>query len=163
MKNGLSGLFGLALLSSLVTLIAATQNAPVWKTHVGTWKVNLAKSKYSPASAAPKSATVTNEPVGDGFKAVVDAVDSTGRAIHSEYTYRFDGKDVPVPGDPSRDMTSVRKIDDFTFEQINKKNGKVTTTSRCVYAKDGKSRTFTTTGITPQGQVVNNVVVYDRQ
>jgi len=66
---------------------------------------------------------------------------------------------VLVPGDPSRDMTSVRKIDDYSFEQVNKKDGKVTTTSRAVYAKDGKSRTFTMTGMTPQGQVVNNVVM----
>lgn len=163
MKGLLTGIFGIAMLSGIVTSIAAAQNPPVGKIHVGTWKINLAKSKYSPASLAPKRTTVTNEPVGDGFKAVVDIVDSTGKAIHSEYTYKFDGRDVPVPGDPSRDMTSVRKIDDYTLEQMNKKGGKMTTTSRVVYAKNGKSRTFTTTGITPQGQVVNNVVVWDRQ
>jgi hypothetical protein len=163
MKGLLTGIFGIAMLSGIVTSITAGQNSPVWKIHVGAWKINLAKSKYSPASLAPKSNTVTNEPVGDGFKSVVDIVDSTGKAIHSEYTYKLDGKDVLVPGDPSRDMTSVRKIDDYSFEQVNKKDGKVTTTSRAVYARDGKSRTFTMTGMTPQGQVVNNVVVWDRQ
>jgi hypothetical protein len=163
MKRLLIGTFVAAMLSLSVTSIGAAQNAPVWKIHVGTWRINLAKSKYSPSSLAPKSTTVTNKPVGEGFKAVVDSVDSTGKAIHSEYTYNLDGKDVPVPGDPSRDMTSVKKIDDYTFEQVNKKNGKVTTTSRVVYTKDGKSRTFTTTGMTPQGQAVNNVVIWDRQ
>ena len=46
-------------------------------------------------------------------------------------------------------MTSVKKIDDLTYEQVNKRGGKVMTTSRVVYAKDFKSRTITTKGTNP--------------
>jgi hypothetical protein len=130
---------------------------------VGTWKINLAKSKYDPASLAPKSTTVKADAVEGGIKVSVDVVDNSGKSLHYDYSAKYDGKDVPVKGDPSRDMTSFKKIDDYTFEQINKKNGKVTTTSRIVYAKDGKSRTITTTGTNPQGQKVNNVVFWDKQ
>ena len=35
--------------------------------------------------------------------------------------------------------------------------------SHLVYARDGKSRTITTTGTNPQGQKVNNVVAWDKQ
>src|SRR5262245_39794820 len=162
MKRVFVRVFNFAMVLGLMASAAAAQNPDnsVWKIHVGTWKINLAKSKYNPATLAPKSTTVTNEPLRTGFKAVVYIIDSTGKAIHYEYSYRLDGKDVPIVGDPSRDMTSVRKIDDYTLEQVNKKAGKVMTTSRVVYARDGKSRTFTTTGTNPQGQAVNNVVVW---
>jgi hypothetical protein len=100
---------------------------------------------------------------GKGLNVVVDVVDSTGKPLHYEYTVTYDGRDVPVKGDPNRDMTAMKKIDDLTFEQTNKKDGKVTTVSRLVYAKDGKSRTQTTTGTTPQGQKVNNTVVWLKQ
>src|SRR5262245_13838803 len=130
---------------------------------VGTWKINLAKSKYDPASLAPKSTTVKSDAVEGGVKVSVDAVDNTGKMLHYEYTAKYDGKDAPVTGDPNRDMTSLKKIDDNTFEQTNKKGGKVTTTWKIVYARHGKSRTMTTTGTNPQGQKVNNVVVWDKQ
>ena len=41
--------------------------------------------------------------------------------------------------------------------------GKVTVATRNVYAKDGKSRTLTTTGTKDKGQKVNNTTVWDKQ
>ena len=131
--------------------------------NVGTWKINLAKSKYDPPNLAPKSTTAKNEAGDGGIKVTVDAVDYTGKSLHYDYAVKYDGKGASVKGDPNRDMTSMKKIDDNTFEQTNKKDGKVTTTSRIVYAKDGKSRTLTTTGTNPQGQKVNNIIVWDKQ
>ena len=129
---------------------------------VGTWKLNLAKSKYSPANLAPKSTTAKIEAVDGGVKIVVDTVDSGGKSVHYDYTVKYDGKDYPVKGDPNRDATMLRKIDDYTFEQINKKAGKVTTTNRVVYARDGKSRTQVTTGTNPQGQKVDNTTAWEK-
>ena len=157
MNRLLIGVFGLAMLLGLVTWGSAADNPAV-----GTWKIDLAKSKYNPAALAPKSTTVKTDAVGDSFKTVVDVVDSTGKALHYEYTYKLDGQEVPVTGDPNRDMTSVKKIDDYTYEQVNKRGAKVMTTSRVVYAKDGKTRTITTKGTNAQGQAVNNVVVWVR-
>ena len=42
-------------------------------------------------------------------------------------------------GDSCRDTTAVTKIDDYTYNAVNKKGGKVTTTSKTVFSKDGKS------------------------
>src|ERR1700752_5336098 len=86
---------------------------------IGTWKLNLAKSKYDPASLAPKSQTTKNEAAPDGVKQTADIVDSTGKMIHTEYTAKYDGKDYPVKGDPNRDTVSVKKVDDYTFEFTN--------------------------------------------
>jgi len=47
-------------------------------------------------------------------------------------------------------------------QTINKKGGKVTTTQTSEVSADGKTRTVTTSGITANGQKVNNVAVYDK-
>ncbi|HZM63400.1 MAG TPA: hypothetical protein VFB85_26525 [Vicinamibacterales bacterium] len=158
MKRLLIGIIGVTMLFGPASWVSGADNPGV-----GSWKINLAKSTYNPASLAPKSTTLKTDAAGDAFKTAVDVVDSTGKSLHYEYTYKLDGKDVRVTGDPNRDMTSVKKIDDVTYEQVNKRGGKVMTTSRVVYAKDFKSRTITTKGTNPAGQAVNNVVVWDRQ
>jgi hypothetical protein len=144
-------------------LLALSAAAYAQDPNVGSWRVDIAKSKYSPPDLAPKSLTVKSSPAGNGLNVVVDVVDYTGKPLHYEYTVAYDGKDASVKGDPGRDTTAMKKIDDLTFEQINKKEGKVTTVSRFVYAKDGKSRTQTTTGTNPGGQRISNTVVWLKQ
>jgi hypothetical protein len=144
-------------------LLALSATAYAQDPNLGTWRVDPAKSKYNPADLAPKSVTVKSSAVGKGLNVAVDVVDATGKPLHYEYTVMYDGRDVPVKGDPGRDTTAMKRIDDLTFEQTNKKDGKVTTVSRLVYARDGKSRTQTTTGTNPQGQKINNTVVWIRQ
>ena len=77
----------------------------------GNWKLNLTKSKYSPANLAPKSGMTKFEITQDGVKTVTDGVDSQGRKTHSEYMAKFDGKDVPwkgtIDGGPSPDQDTV--------------------------------------------------------
>ena len=112
---------------------------------VGTWKVNVAKSKYSPGPS-PKVSMVKFEETGDNVKIVVDATEADGKATHNEWTGKYDGKDYPVKGDLNTDARSYKKTDDYTLEVVSKKAGKVTTTSKSVYSQDGKTRTLTTTG-----------------
>ncbi len=144
-------------------LLALSAGAYAQDPNVGSWRVDLSRSKYNPANLAPKSVMVKSSAAGKGLNVVVDVVDNTGKPLHYEYTANYDGQDVAVKGDPSRDTTAMKRIDDLTFEQANKKDGKVTTVSRFVYAKDGKSRTQTTTGMNPQGQKINNTVVWLKQ
>jgi hypothetical protein len=132
---------------------------------IGTWKVNLAKSKFDPANLAPKSQTIKQEAVpGGGFKATVDGVDAQGKPTHQELMTMFDGKVTEVKGAPDANTTRVyKRIDDRTYEYVQSVAGKVTVTSRTVVAADGKTRTNTTKGKNAQGQTINNVIVYDRQ
>ena len=135
---------------------------------LGTWKLNLAKSKYSPGPP-PKSGTTTYSPYGeDGVKTVRDEVDAQGNSIHSEYTAKYDGKDYAVQGpagggNPPRATLSARRIDAYTTENTNKMGGKVLSVSSRVVSKDGKTLTIYVKGTDAQGQPVNNVVVYDKQ
>lgn len=129
---------------------------------LGTWKLNPAKSKYSPGTM-PKSPTVKWESTADGIKHTFDGVDAEGNPMHGEYVTRYDGKEVPYPGNPDADTASATRIDDNSYEAVSKKDGKVTITAKVVVSKDGKTLTVTRTGKDAKGETVNQTAVYDRQ
>ena len=129
---------------------------------VGTWKLNLAKSKYSPGPV-PKSQTLRWEAQGDALKITSDATNADGTTEHLTYTAKPDGKEYPVTGDPDRDSTTMKRIDAYATEVVGKKAGKPTVNFRRVVSKDGKTLTITGTGTNAKGQKINNVAVFDRQ
>jgi hypothetical protein len=137
---------------------------------VGTWKLNIEKSKYSPGPPPTGPNTQKIEAVENGIKMVSDGVNAKGQKTHSEYTMRYDGKDYPQnptvdgkrPPD-APDTISAKKIDDYTHEITMKSKGVVVITIKDVISKDGKTRTGTITGKNAQGQAVNNVLVWEKQ
>jgi hypothetical protein len=130
---------------------------------VGTWRLNVEKSKYTPGPA-PKSITSTYEAAGKGYKVSVKNEPASGPVQQYSYTSNLDGTDSPITGNnPNADTISVKRIDANTLETVNKKGGKVTTTQRNVVSADGKTRTVTTTGMDAQGQKVNSVGVFEKQ
>jgi hypothetical protein len=129
--------------------------------HMGTWKLNEAKSKFS--AGATKNNMVVYEAAGDQVKVTVDGVDAGGKSIHSEWTGKFDSKDYPLMGDPTGDMRSYKQISDRKLELTTKKDGKVTSTGMVVVAADGKTRTVTVDATDPMGKKVHYTAVYDKQ
>jgi hypothetical protein len=129
---------------------------------VGTWKLNLSKSNYSPGPG-PKSAINKFEPWEDGIKATIDLVDAQGNKIHAEVAARFDGEDYPIKGSPIADAVSLKRVNDRQTDVIWKKDGKVVMTGKSVVSADGKTTTVTQTGKDPQGRAVNNLAIYDKQ
>ena len=128
---------------------------------MGTWKLNEAKSKIAPGS--PKFNTIVYEAAGDNTKVTVDGTDGDGKALHNEWSGKFDGKDYPVIGDPNADARSYKKVNDHTLEFTNKKGEKVVTSGRAVVSADGKSRTVTLNGTDSKGKKFTNTAVYDKQ
>lgn len=128
--------------------------------HMGTWKVNEAKSKFA---GKARNHTVVYEAAGDQIKVIVDGVDESGGAVHHEWTGKFDGKEYPVTGDSSSDSRSYRMVDDHTMTITGMKGGKQTLTGKIVVSADGKSRTVTTSGTDAQGKKTTTVAVYDKQ
>ena len=129
--------------------------------HMGTWKLNEAKSKFSPG--ATKNITVVYEAAGDDIKVTVDGVDGDGNPSHNEWTGKFDGKFYAVTGDPAADMRSYKKVNNHTLALTNKKGDKVTLTGRIAVSANGKTRTVTTTATDSKGKRVSNRAVYDKQ
>jgi histidinol dehydrogenase len=150
----------LSLVVALVSVSLLAQS-PAADVMPGRWTLDPVRSTYVPGPV-PKSQVATLTAVDNGIRTVADRVEADGSKTHFEWTGTFDGKDNPVIGDPNRDAVSVRKLDAYTLEITNKKAGKVTTTIRAVYAKDGKSRVETTTGTNTAGQSVRNVTVWTK-
>src|SRR5262249_41762276 len=90
----------------------------------GDWTLDVAKSSFSPGPA-PKSQHALLTAIPNGIRTSADRVEGDGKRVHFEWNGTFDGKDQPVLGDPARDHVSVKKIDDYTIEVTNKKDGKV--------------------------------------
>jgi len=149
------------ILLTLATLFVGVTVCLADSPQMGTWKLNEAKSKFSPG--ATKNTTVVYEAAGDSVKVTVDGVDGEGKPSHNEWTGKFDGKFYAVTGDPTSDMRSYRKINNNTLALTAKKGDKVTLTGRIVVSATGKTRTVTTTGTDSTGKKVTNKAVYDKQ
>ena len=141
----------LCALSSLATAQGTDRLA-------GTWRLNVAQSKY--AAAPPKSQTTTLHAVDGGIHEVVERVNADGTTTRWDVVVKYDGRDVPVKGDPSRDTVAMTKVDQNTVDVVNKKAGAVVSRMRIVVAHDGRSRTNTV--MDPSGKTTN-VMVFDRR
>ena len=129
---------------------------------VGTWELNVAKSKYSPGPA-PKTETRTYVVAGQDIKAASKGIDSTGKPTTAEWIVNYDGKDRPQTGNPDADTLSLKRIDPFTTEFTQKKAGKVVITGTRTISRDGKVMTITTKGINARGQTINDVEVFEKR
>jgi hypothetical protein len=150
------------LFTTVVITFAIALGGTAFAQAVGTWKVNLAKSKY-PQGQAPKSTTLVYEAAGAGIKVTVDQVPADGPAIHYAFTANYDGKDVPVVGNPNADMSARTRVNATTTKLVNKKDGKILSTATLVVSDDGKTLTITSTGKDAKGQNIDGVAVYDKQ
>lgn len=150
------------LFTAVAITLAIALGGTAFAQAVGTWKLNLAKSKYQQGQA-PKSITLVYEAVGAGMKVTMDQVPADGPPIHYTYTANYDGKDVPVVGNPNADMQARTRVNATTTKLVNKKDGKILSTATLVVSEDGKTLTITTTGKDAKGQSIDSVAVYDKQ
>jgi hypothetical protein len=149
MARKLAVLIVLALAMSLALFAADSQ-------FTGTWKLNVAKSKFSPGPA-PKSFTVTIQPDG---KVAVEGVDATDQPISWSYTPNGEAPAM-ITGLPDSSVIEKR-IDDRNVEHTWKMNGGATT-GHGVISKNGKTMKYTLNGTDAKGNAVHNVEVFERQ
>lgn len=143
--------------ASAVAVTVSAQTNP----HFGTWKMNAAKSTFSPGPAQ-KSETIVYAAAGQGVKFSAEGVNGDGSKFAVAYTANYDGRDVPVTG-AIDEAVSLKRINATAVEETGKKSGKVVRIITDVVSADGKSLTSTWKGVNAEGQAVNNVIVYDRQ
>lgn len=140
-----------ALFASAVLLAAqANQNSPF----TGTWKLNVAKSKFSPGPA-PKSETVTI--AADG-KVSVEEVTADDKTVN----WSFTESDTAVPIEGMENSTVITKRSGNTVDHTWKM-GTGAETGHGVISKNGKTMKYTMTGTNAQGQTVHNVLIFEKQ
>ncbi len=150
-----------------VALLAVVGSSPLFAQSnplVGTWKLNVAKSKFDPGPA-PKSLTRTVVAQGEGVKYSFEGVGADGKPVAYGFSVKFDGKDNPINGSmpAGADSISAVRKGDSSFEATLKKGGKVIGTSKVTVSKDGTVTTVETHGTNAAGAKTHDVQVYDKQ
>jgi hypothetical protein len=80
---------------------------------LGTWKLNMDKSKFSPA-APVKSLTTTREASDGGVKATTTGQQADGTSINANFTAKYDGKEYPAAGAPY-DIVAIKQVNANTL------------------------------------------------
>ena len=137
MKRILSRIVFLMILIFAVNLILTAADA----NFSGTWKLNLAKSRFPGNGLPPKSQTMKMEPSKGGFTFTIDVVTASGRIEHIIGEAKLEGKDYPVTGDPNADTAAFKRKDVRTLEQISKRGGSVTRLITITISPDSKTLT----------------------
>jgi hypothetical protein len=151
---------GLILAAAAIAIVSlpAQAGAPV----VGTWELNLTKSKFTNIPA-PKSETRTYEVTGQHVQMTGKGINAEGKPTLIAFTANMDGKDYPYTGNPVADTISITPVDAFTANWTTKKAGKVTLTGTRVISKDGKVMTISGKGTNAKGQPLEVIMVFDKR
>jgi hypothetical protein len=137
---------------------AADSDDPI----LGTWKLNLAKSKYVPGPA-PRSQTRTYQKKGDEIFVSIETVDSQGhQQPRIEFPERYDGKEYPVKGSAIGDALTLKRINNYLAEATMTHGGALVAVTRRIITDNGKTLMLIYREISTE-HPVDNVIVYDRQ
>ena len=157
MRRILNRTFFIAALTTLTALGADNS--------FGTWKLNVAKSKYTPAPMPVKSITVTREASDGGVKVTTTGERTDGTSINTSYTAKYDGTETRVAGSGAPyDTIAVKQVNANTFTDERKKaDGPYHATGRTVISKGGKTMTTTTKGTNSDGKAFASTFVFQKQ
>ncbi len=128
----------------------------------GTWKLNLAKSTFSPGPA-PKSQSRTYVESAQGMSVTVKTTAADGKESTTTIVFKDDGKSYPVSGNPDFDAVSAKRVDALTLNSTQTKAGATVGSAVRSVSKDGKTLTFSQKGTHANGEKFEDVSVYDKQ
>lgn len=152
------------LVKQFLILAAAALTAFSADNTLGTWKLNVEKSKYTPAPMPVKSLTVTREAANGGVKQTTTGERADGTAINASYTAKYDGKDVQVSGNAPYDMIAIKQVNANTVTDERKKTGgPYKGTGRTVVSNGGNMMTTTVKGTNADGKQFAQTFILDKQ
>src|SRR6267154_2140749 len=155
MRNFLKAALGLAVMT--IAAFGADNT-------IGTWKLNVEKSKYTPAPMPVKSLTVTREAADGGVKQTTTGEQADGTPVNAGYTAKYDGNDVQVTGNAPYDTIAIKQVNANTLTDARKKTGgSYHGTSRIVVSNGGKIMTTTTKSANAEGKEFTSTFVFEKQ
>jgi hypothetical protein len=158
MKTLLRTMFVGAVLSLAGVALAAEAPDPV----VGTWNLNLAKSKFDPSQAL-KSQTRTYTQGDDGISVTVNGVRADGSALSQRSTFKYDGKAYPWSGAADYDALTLKRVNGSTVTAVLMKADKKAGTTTRTISGHGKVMTLSTKVKGADGKSHSTVLVLDKQ
>ena len=131
---------------------------------IGTWKLDLEKSKYTGAPMPVKSLVLAREAVDGGVRQATTGEQTDGTPIKAVFTAKYDGNDVRISGNSPYDIIAIKQVNANTLTDTRKKSdGKYQATSRYVVSNGGKTMTLTIKGTNNEGKEFTAIFVYDKQ
>jgi hypothetical protein len=143
-----------------LTLLIAASTALAADPFLGTWKLNLAKSRFL-SDESMQELTITWAAQGDKLRVSGAGTSADGRPIRYSYDPIYDGKDYPPAGVWNWDAVSNNQVDENTREDRYKKNGKMIRVERRTVSPDGKTLTYAIEADTAKGRA-KGLLVFDR-
>jgi hypothetical protein len=128
----------------------------------GTWKLNVAKSKYV-GMPGPKEQTVVYTTEGSGWKYSAKGTAADGQPVNTSFVYVKDGADAAMTGFPYADTIVLQNGNADTSTATFKRQGKESGTAKRVVSKDGKTMTITGAVTQADGKKGTYTAVYDKQ
>lgn len=132
---------------------------------VGTWKLNLEKSKPAPGQQATlKEMTVTTIELGTDLETTFNIVGADGTAFSMKFVSPQQGglvKSEQPAAEGSFVVITLIKPGEMIGTSIQ--NGKQVEYSHTVVSKDGKTMNRTLKTMDDQGKLVESLMVFDRQ
>jgi len=145
----------------LLTFASAPLSSAADDPVLGTWRLNLSRSKYVPGPA-PKGETRTYRQTDAGIFCTIDRVDAQGKHVPKiEFAEKYDGRYYPVTGSVVGDAVALTRINDYLSEATMKHAGMVVSTTRRIITDNGKTLMLIYKEIDRE-HPVDNVIVYDR-
>jgi len=146
--------FTIGALLTLTTLLTAAD--PI----VGSWKLNLEKSKlHNPVQSYDLRIEMTPP---NTYRCVFDVVNAKGEKRHQEIIRIGDGKEHPVEG-----VNAPVGVTEITSQDlkhvIRKRNGKRVAELQGKISADGKVHTVTQSIVEASGNEYKELLVFDRQ
>lgn len=148
--------------SVLGLALSAAHSAPPDDPAIGTWKLNVEKSRFMPGPGW-KSQVRVYESTPDGVSVTLTGLDAAGEKARVSYTYAYDGQDYPIQGSKSYDTLNAVRVDALTVKSEEKRSGETVAIAVCTVAPDGKTLTITDQGVDKDGRAFSQVMVFDRQ
>ena len=128
---------------------------------VGTWKLNLAKSKDP--GAFPKEETLTVQVVGGQRQVTIKGTATNGSPISFKYEVPDKGGLGKVLAGGPYDAIAGKRIDANTREVSYMMRGKGVLQLRSAVSKDGNTMSLTVEGKDDQGRTFSGLAVFDKQ
>ena len=148
---------------SLIALAGVLLSGPALAADpiVGTWKLNVAKSKFSVGGELTAGTRVYTEV--NGTYSLEQKLTGKDGKERSSRTEARDGEDVKQSANATADTVHAKKIDANTWDFEAKKDGKVIGHTHRVVSADGKTLTVHSTGVHLSGGKGAETLVFDRQ
>lgn len=142
--------------------LSAAHAAPTDDPVIGSWKLNVARSKFTPGPGW-RSQVRVYEVAPAGVSVTWTGVDAGGETMRVSYAYSYDGRDYPMAGSASYDTLNAVRIDAWTVRSEEKRDGQTVGVAVRTVSPDGKVLTITDEGTNRKGQAFSQLLVFDRQ